>query len=1299
LYLGGEGLARGYVGRPDLTAERFVPNPFSKKAGARMYRTGDVVRHITSGELEFFGRRDHQVKVRGYRIELGEVEAVLTSHDNVRTAAVIAHGSGSDARLVAYVISSSPDTLNVSALRDYMRSKLPEYIVPASFVQVDEIPLTRNGKIDRRALSSLKAQPARIVVDEIMPRTEIEERVAQAWRELLQVECVSVNSNFFDIGGHSLLLTRLVHELGTTFPGTLKLIDLFKYPTIEALAEFISKQLAGEQEEADVTPAPKASVAAVSTNFSDESVAIIGLSCRVPGASNAEHYWENLREGRETISHFSDEELRAAGVSAELLAEPNYIKARGILEEIEMFDAPFFGFTPKEAEIMDPQHRLFLECAWEALEAAGYDPERYLGRIGVYAGQSMSSYMLRLLMDPELMSSVGQFPIMIGNREDYLATRISYKLNLRGPGVVVQTACSTSLVAVVMACQSLLQGQADIALAGGVSVSVPQKGGHIYQPDGIYSPDGHCRAFDDRAQGSVKGDGLGVVVLKRLSDALSDGDVIRAVIRGAAINNDGSLKIGYTAPSVDGQSQVIAMAHSQAKVNPETISYVEAHGTGTALGDPIEIAALTQAFRVQTEKNAFCAIGSVKTNLGHLDTAAGVAGLIKTVLALEHKQLPPSLHFERPNSQIDFANSPFYVNATLREWPRNGTPRRAGVSSFGIGGTNAHIVLEEAPTLNHVSESRAKQLLTISARSNEALERATRNLSAHLRQHPDESLADIAYTLAVGRKGFNHRRMLVCDDVTDAINALDTLEPRRVFTSIQDPQQRPVAFMFPGQGAQHVSMGRRLYETEVVFREQLDQCALLLEPYLGLDLRKVLYPKSDATKQEAALRLRQTSLTQPALFAIEYALAQLWMSWGVRPAALIGHSIGEYVAACLAGVFSLEDALRLVAARGRLMQEMPAGEMLVVNLSESKFSSLLNPRVSLASVNTPTLCVVAGPAADISELEAELGRRDVATTRMHTSHAFHSWMMEGSLQPFAEEVNRTRLSRPKIPFVSNLKGTWITDEEATDPGYWVRQLRDTVRFNDGVKLLFKETNMVLLEVGPGRSLLTLAHRHPAKSPDQIVLSSLVQQSDELTVMLNSLGRLWLSGGVIDWTGFYADEQRQRAQLPTYPFERKRYWIEPRKHMRPQNAVLQLESNGNGNHETSKAGQELLYLHGASQELESKVEESLTAPEREQAKAPAHQRPRLSSAYEGPTNEVERAIVELWEELLGMSGIGIHDDFFELDGHSLLGTMLMTRLRKMFQVELPLRTLFEGPTVAELALTVEESLIVAIGDVA
>ncbi|HKG81124.1 MAG TPA: amino acid adenylation domain-containing protein [Pyrinomonadaceae bacterium] len=1302
LYLGGEGLARGYLGRAELTADRFVPDPFSKKEGARLYRTGDVVRYLPDGQLEFLGRGDQQVKLRGYRIELGEVEAVLTSHDNVRTAAVIALGSGSDARLVAYVISSSPDSLNIVALRDYMRSKLPEYMVPDSFLQVDDIPLTRNGKIDWRALSSLKAQPARMAVDEIMPRTEIEERVAQAWRDLLQVERVSVNSNFFDIGGHSLLLTRLVHELGTMFPGTINLIDLFKYPTIEGLAEFISKQLAGEQEEADVAPAPKASVASVSTNFSDESVAIIGLSCRVPGASNAEHYWENLREGRETISHFSDEELRAAGVTPELLAEPNYVKAKGILEGIEMFDAPFFGFTPKEAEIMDPQHRLFLECAWEALEAAGYDPERYPGRIGVYAGQTMSSYMLRLMSDPELMSSVGQFPIMLGNREDFLATRICYKLNLRGPGVVVQTACSTSLVAVAMACQSLLQGQADIALAGGVSVTVPQKSGHIYQPDGISSPDGHCRAFDDRAQGSVKGDGLGVVVLKRLSDALSDGDVIRAVIRGAAINNDGSLKIGYTAPSVDGQSEVIAMAHSQAKVNPEMISYVEAHGTGTALGDPIEIAALTQAFRLQTEKNAFCAIGSVKTNLGHLDTAAGVAGLIKTVLALEHKQLPPSLHFERPNSQIDFANSPFYVNATLREWPRNGTPRRAGVSSFGIGGTNAHIVLEEAPAVNHVSESRPKQLLTISARSNEALERATRNLSDHLRQRPDDSLADIAYTLAVGRKAFNHRRMLVCDDLTDAINVLDTLEPKRVFTSIQAPQQRPVAFMFPGQGAQYVSMGRRLYETEVVFREQLDQCALLLEPYLGLDLREVLYPNSDATKREAALRLRQTSLTQPALFAIEYALAQLWMSWGVRPAALIGHSIGEYVAACLAGVFSLDDALRLVVARGRLMQEMPAGEMLVVNLSESELSSLLNPRVSLASVNTPTLCVVAGPAADVSELEAELGRRDVATTHMHTSHAFHSWMMEGALEPFAEEVKRTKLSRPKIPFVSNLKGSWITAEEATDPGYWVRQLRDTVRFNDGVKLLFKEANMVLLEVGPGRSLLTLARRHPAKSPDQIVLNSLVhpaEQSDELTVMLNSLGRLWLSGGVIDWAGFYAYEQRRRAELPTYPFERKRYWIEPRKPRRPQNAALQMESNGNGNHETSEAWQGLSHGLGSLQELESKVDESLVGSEREHVKAPAHQRPRLSSEYEGPTNELERAIVKLWEELLGVSGIGIHDSFFELDGHSLLGTMLMTRLRKMFKVELALRTLFEGPTVAELALAIEESLIVAIGDVA
>src|ERR1043165_642767 len=588
--------------------------------------------------------------------------------------------------------------------------------------------------------------------------------------------------------------------------------------------------------------------------------------------------------------------------------------------------------------MMDPQHRIFLECAWEALENAGYNSESYDARIGVYAGHGLTSYLLsNLYSNRQSIWALSGGQSLLGNEKDYLSTRVSYKLSLSGPSISVQTACSTSLVAVHLACQSLLNGECSMALAGGVTISVPQKAGYKYEEGGIMSPDGHCRTFDASAKGTAPGSGVGIVILKRLEDALADGDTIHAVIKGSAINNDGSRKAGYTAPSVEGQAAVISEALHMAGVEASSIGYIEAHGTATVLGDPIEMAALTQAFRTGTEAKEFCAIGSVKSNIGHADTAAGVAGLIKTVLALKHKQIPPSLHFERPNPNFDLAARPFYLNSTLRDWPASDTPRRAGVSSFGIGGTNAHVVLEEAPPQDDAGESRPASLLLLSAKSSTALEAATANLRQYLRDNPGLNLADVAYTLQAGRRRFDHRRAVVCRDLQDAVAAL---ESPRVVTAVDEAKTRPVVFMFPGQGAQHVQMGRGLYESEAVFREHVDACAQLLTPHLGVDLREVLYPEPDR-KEEADRELRQTRLTQPALFVVEYALAQLWMSWGVTPQAMIGHSIGEYVAACLAGVFSLEDALALVAARGALMQEMPAGAMLATQLSEDEVRPLL----------------------------------------------------------------------------------------------------------------------------------------------------------------------------------------------------------------------------------------------------------------------------------------------------------------------------------------------------------------------
>jgi acyl transferase domain-containing protein/acyl carrier protein len=884
-----------------------------------------------------------------------------------------------------------------------------------------------------------------------------------------------------------------------------------------------------------------------STKDYREGIAIIGMTGRFPGAKNTAEFWQNLCDGMEAISFFSDDELIASGIPPELLGNPNYVKASAVLEDIDLFDASFFGLNPKEAEITDPQHRLFLECAWEALEKAGYDSQRCESRIGVFAGASLNNY-LPFDVNNEQIGSASSFQKLIGNDKDFLSTRVSYKLNLSGPSLTVQTACSTSLVAISLACQSVLNYQCDMALAGGVSIRVPQKTGYLHQEGGILSPDGHCRAFDANAQGTIIGNGVGVLVLKRLTDAIADGDHIHAVIKAGAINNDGSHKVGYTAPSVNGQAEVIAEALALADVEPESISYIEAHGTGTSLGDPIEVTALTNVYRTSTDKTGFCAIGSVKTNIGHLDAAAGVTGVIKTVLALQHKLIPPSLNFEQPNPQIDFANSPFYINTKLTEWQAGTTPRRAGVSSLGIGGTNAHVILEEAPVKPASSPSRPWQLLLLSAKTDTALDSATQNLAQHLTQHPQENLADVAYTLQVGRKEFNHRRILVCKDTEDAASTLNKQDGQRVLTHLLEPLERSIVFMFPGQGTQYVEMGKELYQTEPIFREQVDNCCEILKPYLGLDLRSLFYP-SENEAEIAAEKLKQTSITQPALFVIEYALAQLWMSWGISPDAMIGHSIGEYVAACLAGVMSPEDALALVAIRGRLMQELPSGAMLSVSLNEEEVKTLLKEELSLAANNAPNLCVISGNHSAVNALEKQLNAEGVQCRRLHTSHAFHSQMMESILEPFIGEVKKVKLYSPKIPFVSNVTGTWITPEEATNPHYWARHLRQTVRFSEGLSELLQEPNRILLEVGAGRTLCTLVKQHSHQAAGQVVLPSLrhlLDEQSDVAFILNILGRLWLAGVTVNWSAFYTHEQRHRVPLPTYPFERQRYWIERQK---------------------------------------------------------------------------------------------------------------------------------------------------------
>jgi amino acid adenylation domain-containing protein len=1004
------------------------------------------------------------------------------------------------------------------------------------------------------------------------------------------------------------------------------------------------------------------------SGFTGQEIAIIGMAGRFPGAGDVEQYWSNICGKLESIYFFTDHELEEAGISPRLLAKPDYVKANGLLADSDLFDAAFFGIHPREAEITDPQYRLFLECAWEALEVAGYDPRTYPGGIGVYAGAGSSSYAINVYSHPEALETMTPLQVSMALDKDFLTTRVSYKLGLRGPSVVVQTACSTSLVSVHLACQALLAGECHMALAGGVAVPASPRAGYLYREGGINSPDGHCRAFDARARGTVAGSGLGIVVLKRLEEAREDGDRIYAAIKGSAVNNDGDLKVGYTAPGIEGQARVIRAALEVAEVAPETVGYVEAHGTGTELGDPVEISALTQAFRTAEGRRGRCAIGSVKTNIGHLDAAAGIAGLIKVVLALDRKLLPPSLHFEQPNPQIDFAAGPFYVNTQPTPWKADGAPRRAGVSSFGIGGTNAHVVLEEAPPLAPSGPASDVQLLVLSARSGPALERATDNLVAHLGNRSEQPLADVAYTLQVGRSAFEHRRIVVCRSREEAMARLAAREPGRVFTRHQRHRGPSLAFLFPGQGTQRPGMARELYAGEPVFARWIDHCAELLSPHLGLDLRALLCSPETGV-EESERRLAETDLAQPALFAVEYALARLWMEWVGEPEVMLGHSLGEYVAACLSGVFSLEEALRLVSVRGRLMQGCESGAMLAVELPLEEVKPLLGHALCLAAVNGPRVSVLSGPDTAIAAVDRDLASRGVQRRRLRTSRAFHSSLMDPILDPFAEELRRIRLRPPQKPYVSNLTGVLIRDEEATDVGYWVRHLRHTVRFGDGLGTLWQEPDRILLEIGPGGALSSLARRHPARPERGLAFASLDSRTEseaasasEQELLLTALGRLWLAGVEVRWKHFHAPARRRRVALPTYPFERQRYRLE----RSPQ-----------------------VGLSGPDLPLASPPDVPRPGGEPRAAAPTGYSRPELDTPYEAPRSDEERAVAACWQRLLGIEQVGAHDDFFGLGGDSLLATLMAERLREQTHLDLPLRDLLATPTVAGVAAAIGE----------
>lgn len=1129
IFVGGAGVSLGYLNRPELNAERFVDWVDPQGRSLRLYRSGDLARWLPDGDIEYLGRSDHQVKIRGFRIETGEIESALALHPGVKACAVIPREDPSrGTELVAYVVPSG-EAWSSAELRQHLAAGLPEYMVPALWVRVADLPLTANGKLDRRALPApSRERPEGLPHTYVRPAEGLESDVAEAFARVLGIEQVGALDNFFDLGGNSLLVMKVIAILRDAGHARVDVPTLFADPSARGVAARVHPQAVDDA-------AAKRAAAARSGDGMREPIAIVGMAGRFPGAADIEALWQMLDEGRDGIRRFSPEELDAS-IPAALRNDPDYVAARGVVDDADKFDAAFFGIPRNEAELMDPQHRLFLETAWECLERAGHVPEKFAGRIGVFAGKYSSSYYQRhVLAHPDKLERVGDLQVMLAN-EEFVAMRTAHKLNLTGPAITLHTACSTSLVAIAQAFDALQAGRCEMALAGGASVTSPPASGYLYQEGAMLSRDGHTRSFDADAQGTTFSDGVAVVLLKRLSDALADGNTIHAVIRGVAVNNDGAVKASFTAPSVEGQAAVVEEALRSAGVDARSVSYVEAHGTATPLGDPVEVAALTQAYRHFTADTSFCSLGSVKSNIGHLTIAAGATGVIKTALALANERIPATAHFTTPNPKIDFEHSPFVVRGCTQAWPRGAQPRRAGVSSFGVGGTNAHAILEEAPRLPAPDTVPGPFLLRLSARTPVALESAVSRLANWLEGAGQAAdLSAVEFTLREGRRDFAQRTFVVASSATEAAAALRESAASRIRAVA--PSAPDMVLMFPGQGSQYSGMGRELYARSPIAREAFDECFAALEADAAQRLR-------DAMFGDDAARLAQTAVTQPALFCLEYAVAKLWLGEGLRPAALVGHSVGEYVAAALAGVMSVADALRLVARRGELMQSMPAGSMLSVRVAAGELEGLLPSGVQLAAENGPAACVVAGPGSAIEAFAEQLAQRNMVSQRLQTSHAFHSAMMEPAAAEFEHAVRAVALSAPAIPIISTATGLRLSEAQARDPSYWSAHLRKPVRFSPAVRTLQAEMpGAVFVEAGPRGSLSTLVRQHRQGTSIPMAVPSLADQPQrELAALREAEGQLW-SMGLEPKTAAAWHSHARRVVLPTYPFERQRFWVD------------------------------------------------------------------------------------------------------------------------------------------------------------
>lgn len=1249
IYIGGRGVASGYLGQPVLTAERFLPDPFGPP-GSRLYRTGDFAVRAEGGELIFHGRRDDQVKIRGHRVELAEIEHTLKTDPRVASACVLFLDADASPTLQAFCAASesssreNPATQLAADLGRLTATHLPPHMRPGRIHILPVLPTTAHGKVDRDALRALARRTAPEAVRGGVG-TSLEARVCAIWSTVLGHNVDDPQVNFFDAGGHSLLLMGVCEKISQAFGKTLTPLDLLGAPTPAAIAALLTTALP-----VPVAPeAPPRRVAAVAK--ARDQIAVVGMAARLPGANDIDEFWRNVEGGVESIETYADAQLLAAGIDADELARGDYVKRGAMLQGIELFDAALFGLTASEAKIMDPQQRLALQCALEALDNAGMTAESHAGRIGVYFGKSEALYLLENVLPSGLLRTLGRMPLMNLNSKSYAASQISYRLGLTGPSVSVDTACSTSLVAIHEACISLLAGQCEVALAGGVSIDTSQPSGYRHVPGDIASRDGRCRPFSRSASGTLAGSGCGIVVLKRLSAAVASGDTIHAVIRGSAVNNDGHAKAGFTAPSIDGQVRAIEAALAAADVDPSSIGYVEAHGTATELGDQIELSALHKVFDGVAPRAV--ALGSVKSNIGHLDVAAGVVGLIKSIQAIKHKRLPPSLHCDDPVAELEAPQSPLRVLSRSEPWPSGPQPRRAGVSSFGLGGTNAHVVLEEAPEMDHEEARADEALLLLSARSPTALAQMTRNLAAHA-QSATTSLADASHTLRIGRKAWAHRAFVVAADWPGAATALEKLASSLV-RETKTAARRPVVFMFPGQGAQRVGMGRALYEGSPEFASAFDACADALLAIEPVDLREVVYPLHIAAPSDARLE-HGTYVAQCGLFAFEYALAKYWMSLGLTPEALIGHSTGEYVAACLAGIFTVDDAIGLLRRRGALMESAPQGCMLAVSAPSSELEELvLQEGCDIAAVNATDQCVVAGSVAATDSLRQGLEAKGIQYHVLNIPYASHSRLMDGVLPAYEDALSKIDFRSATIPVVSNVTGAWMEPDSAASSQYWVRHLRSTVKFHEGLATLSELGEPLILELGPSLMLGKLAQRH-SELRSAVVASCAADpgqpEHGDDTAMLIAAGRAWAAGHDLDWSRVVGVKPGRRAPLPSYPFEMQAHWL-PR---RPLAVTF-----GSGIETWSpKPDGAAADLHVTGQPVH-----------------PLHQAPDWR-------DDIEEALSKTWRELIGSKEVERDDNFFELGGDSLLATRIMAWANATYRTAIPIRTFFENPTIESLA---------------